>query len=515
MSTINPELQELLGDYLVEAGERLDRIELTLLSTRELAVEGRLDALNIIRRELHTLKGNSGMMGFRDLQDLAHELEDLVESIDPAEPSLDEVLPRVDGFRRMLEALRGDASAGEETTASMQRSERKEGSTRVALATLDSLHSATTELVVARHALGDRLDSCAALDPDHPDFNDQRKEAWREIEEARRTLEQILDRVQEEIQELRMVPLQSLFDRLQRLVHDEAAKYEKRIHFETVGGETPLDTALTEVATETLGHLVRNAIVHGIEDTQGRRAARKPEEGTIYIQASIKQGNVVIEVFDDGAGVNEPALRKAAATAGIPDADKAEIHTLLFHPGLSTRDSADQSAGRGIGLDVVLGAVHRHGGTIEIESGAGLGSCFSLRLPLTVAVTDALLVVSGGEQFAMPIQAIRETGFHTGRKADRESDAVSPLDLRRILNLETDGNDPEFFVTVEAEGRRRRLLVDALGDLRQVVINPLDEILGRPRGISGSTVLGNGDVVFILDPQQLTTARAEPSPNPS
>jgi len=410
-------------------------------------------------------------------------------------PDLSPLLAGVDRFKADLTAAASASQATDDSSAQPQ--DRRQGSARVRLDTLGQLLETSIRLVVARHGLNDRIDLAASLDLEDPNAAVKFKDNWRNLDEARRKLDQILDLLQEQIQDLRTVPLNQLFSRLQRLVHDQAAASGKEIQFETRGGATPLDIALTELASETLGHMVRNAVVHGIENPEIRIEQGKPRHGTVLVEATLRGGYVEIEVIDDGAGIDEDRLRRAATKAGVSDIDTADLHTLTFHPGLSTQDSTDQSAGRGIGMAAVLAAVHRYGGTIEVDTAAGLGTRFGLRLPLTVAVTDALLVASGGERFAVPIAAVKDTGQQQTLSSEET------LDLKQFLDLPFQNTPADFYVTVEVEGRHRSVLVDELGSLQRIVVNPLDRMLGRPKGILGTTVLGDGEVVLILDPPQL------------
>ncbi|MCP4200900.1 MAG: hypothetical protein GY769_03095 [bacterium] len=499
---VNEELRELLDDFLLEAEERLTRVEVSLLAAADATPEARELSFREVRRELHTLKGNSGMMGFAGLQALAHELEDLVDDLDPDNPDLAPLLAGLDRFKTDLGDATHPAKPQAETPVE-RKHDRREGSTRVRLDLLNRLLETSTRLVVARNTLSDRIQIGLSLDPEEPDFADRAKESWLEAEETRIKLDQVLELLQEQIRSLRTIPLKSVFTRLQRLVHDESAKAGKEVRFETRGGETPLDSALTELATDALGHLMRNCIVHGIETPEDRERCGKSRVGTLFVEASLRAGNVEIEVFDDGAGIDEAALRRAAERAGIREAETADLHALLFHPGLSTRREADQSAGRGIGLSAVLASVHRHSGTIEVDTSLGLGTRFCLRLPLTVAITDALIVSSGGDRFAIPITAVRETGSRP------TLDSEEAVDLKHFLDLPLGSGKADFFVTVESEGRQRSVLVDELGSLQRIVVNPLDEIFGRPKGIAGSTVLGDGRVILILDPTQLAVGSSE------
>lgn len=500
---VNEELRELLDDFLFETDERLTRIEVSLLAAVDAMPEARELSFREVRRELHTLKGNAGMMGLVELQALAHQLEDLVDELDPENPDLAPLLSGLDRFKTNLGRAARQSKPQQNETLTEPQHDRREGSTRVRLDLLNQLLETSTRLVVARNEMSNRIQIGGDLDSAQTDFVKRTKESWQDAEEARIKLDRILELLQEQVRSLRTIPLRSVFTRLQRLVHDESTKAGKEVRFETRGGETPLDTALTELATDTLGHLIRNCVVHGIEVPEVREQSGKSRRGTLFLEASLRADTVEIEVFDDGAGINEEALRRAAQKTGIREAKTADLHALLFHPGLSTRREADQSAGRGIGLSAVLASAHRHGGTIEVDTSLGVGTRFCLRLPLTVAITDALLVSSGGQRFAIPSAAVRETGS----QQTLESEEV--VDLKHFLDLPFGGDESGFFVTVEAEGRKSSVLVDELGGLQRIVVNPLDDIVGRPKGIAGSTVLGDGRVILILDPTQLAVGFAE------
>lgn len=501
---VNEELRELLDDFLLETDERLTRIEVALLASVEATADERQRAFQEVRRELHTLKGNSGMMGFSELQTLAHELEDRVDELDPANPDLKPLLEGIDRFKDGLAEAAGESQSPDDSgEGDGTPTERRQGSARVRLETLERLLETSTRLVVARHGLSDRIEAVAAVESNDPETRTALRDTWRQLDEAHRKLDRVLDLVQEQVQDLRTVPLNQLFSKLKRLVHDEAETTGKEVRFESRGGSTPLDIALSELATDTLGHLIRNAIVHGIEQPATRENLAKPRHGTVLVEAALRSGNVEIEVIDDGAGIDSARLRTVAAKAGFDDAETADLHRLVFHPGLSSRDSTDRSSGRGIGMSAVLASVHRYGGTIEVDTASGLGTRFCLRLPLTVAVTDALLVASGGERFAVPIGAIKETGHHDTLPN------TEALNLKEFLDLPFQNSRPDFFVTVEVEGRRKAVLVDELGSLQRIVVNPLDALMGSPKGIVGSTVLGDGQVVLILDPPQLTYGGAQ------
>jgi two-component system chemotaxis sensor kinase CheA len=500
--------QELLADFLLEARERLDRVEELVLALGDLAVAQRPDSLATIKRELHTLKGNSGMMGFAALQAAAHEVEDQVEALDVEAPAIAELLKGLDRFRRLLWQVSGEGTASPSAEGDVLLEEASQelalGSVRVPFSALDGMVELLTEVLLYRSRLSGCLERVRALTPlGTPEEED----AWSDLGETHQTLDKTLDFLQDRVIQLRMVPLQTLFRYLGRIVHDESARDGKQVRFETEGGGTPLDKALLELAGEALGHLVRNAVNHGIEAPAWRLEAGKKAEGTVRLEAAVRGQEVHIEVSDDGAGIDPAHLRQVAQARGEAARSDAELLELLFRPGFSTREGADLSAGRGIGLSAVAEAVRRYGGRVEIASEPGNGSRFLLRLPLSVSITRALLVKVAAETYAIPLGAILESLRHGkgrrevfgGREVIRWREELVPMeDLGTWFGLE--GGLRGFAVIVEALGELKALMVDQLLEIRDIVVKGLDPLLGPLPGIGGSTILADGKVILIVDP---------------
>jgi two-component system chemotaxis sensor kinase CheA len=277
------------------------------------------------------------------------------------------------------------------------------------------------------------------------------------------------------------------------------------------GGETPLDKAVLDRLSEPLVHLVTNAIVHGLEAADVRRGAGKPEEGTVRLEAAPQAGRVVIRVSDDGRGLNEQAIRKKAEALG-PEGRSDEnipLRNLIFLPGLSTAERVSTLAGRGVGLDVVAGAIHALGGTIDVETAVGQGTAFTLSLPVTLAIVRSLIVEIDQERYALPLahvaetvraepEAIREIN-HRG-VAQWRGDLIHVADGGAVLGTGRSRSTPRrFYVVMAAGGKRRGLLVDRLVGHQDVVVKGLDPELGRPDVVSGTTILGDGRVACILD----------------
>jgi two-component system chemotaxis sensor kinase CheA len=515
---------ELLPDFIAEARERLERLEELLLRMRSQPLAERADLLDEIKRELHTLKGNAGLMGFASLQADGHRLEDMVADLDLRGPKIEPVLAGLDRLRsatlRLLTsagaAAATDAAAPEEPAgtrsgapaAESSAVEAKVGGVRIPFATLDALVNLLAEVVIVRNRLGEALVQTKPM----RGGDGESRVRWREVDDAHERLDGTLDEFQEKVLRLRMVPLQSLFRQLVRIVHDTGLREGKQVRLLVEGGDTDLDKALLEVANDVLGHLVRNAVIHGIESPEERRGAGKDETGTVRIVAHATSREVCIDVEDDGRGVQGGALRAAAASAGQAVDPEADPLDLLFLPGLSTRDEADMGAGRGMGLSAVKEAVRRHGGTIQVAFAEGRGSLFRLRLPLSASIARALLVGADAEEYAVPLRAVLESlrlepgALHeiNGAGALRwRGRVIAALDLGCVFGTATERRRDGYAIVLEDAGHARALVVDRILGLREIVVKGLDRLVAAVPGVAGSTILGDGRAVLILDPASL------------
>jgi two-component system chemotaxis sensor kinase CheA len=329
-------------------------------------------------------------------------------------------------------------------------------------------------------------------------------------------LEQLTREIQDSVMAIRAQPVKSVFQRMPRLVREVAALTGKQVRLTTEGENTEVDKTVVERLADPLTHMIRNAIDHGLESPEARRAAGKPGEGLVRLSALHRSGRIVIEVSDDGAGINRAKIKALAAGKGLIAPDAAltdeEIDNLIFLPGFSTAQAVSDISGRGVGMDVVRRSIQTLGGRISIRSVPGRGSTFTMSLPLTLAVLDGMVVTVAGETLVVPLTAIAETlqpkppavhGFGgTARVISIRNQFVPLIDVGRELGYRADCADPRASVAilVETEGHARSaLLVDAILGQRQVVIKSLEANYRHVPGIAAATILGDGRVALILD----------------
>jgi two-component system, chemotaxis family, sensor kinase CheA len=336
--------------------------------------------------------------------------------------------------------------------------------------------------------------------------------------ERRETAIELLERCNREIQQrslaLRMTPLRSTFLRFKRVVRDLSVQLGKEVDLVLQGADTELDKELVECVVDPLKHLVRNAVDHGLEPPEQRTAARKPPRGTLCLRARHSAGSVIIEVADDGAGLNSDAIRRKAMERGLipPDARLSpnELADLIFAPGFSTAASVTEVSGRGVGLDVVRSNVERFGGHVEVLSQPGKGTTFRLSLPLSLAVVDALQVRVGGERFSIPLSVIAEQLRPERQQLKTINGQVDVLCLRnqtlplvrlhQLFEIPRAVTDPTRGAVIVIDHEQRYAIgVDGIDAPQQIVIKSLSENYRPVPGLAGVTLLGDGDLSLVLD----------------
>jgi two-component system, chemotaxis family, sensor kinase CheA len=374
---------------------------------------------------------------------------------------------------------------------------------RVDLSRLDDLMRLVGELVISRARLEDNLGRLeAALPPSE----------WRTLQETNLAIERQLRDLREGVMRVRMVPVREVFARMQFVVRDLTREYRKKVKLELSGQETEIDKLVVDRMMDPLLHLVRNAVSHGLEAPDERLAQGKPAEGTITLRASTTGETIVIEVEDDGRGLDPPAIMARARAAGmVRDDAPAEAATLLdaiCTPGFSTRDEADRASGRGVGMTVVRSVAEELGGSLSVASKPGHGACFTVRLPLTLAIADALIVTVSGQTFAIPQVSVREviqvqpetlTILENNELVPYHGGVLPLLRLAPFFGLASPPDRAFNALVVSAGLSAVGLAVDRVLGLREIVVRPLTDPLIRVPGVAGATELGDGRVVLILD----------------
>lgn len=531
---------ELVGIFLEDAREHLATLDAALL---RLEREGHdAEVVAGLLGPLHTLKGNSGMIGFAGVKDYVHRLEEVFSRardgalvLDSA--ALDRLLEGASALRDAIESAcasgrevrdlaserealgtllaaavaaspgrtaaeaapgRG-ARAAESASAALARSSM----VRVDFARLDQLLNLVGELIVHRTKLNELARQVADLVPG----------AGPELLGAVQQVASVSTQLQETIMDVRMLPIRHVFERFPRLVRDLARQQGKQVELVLQGEDTRVDKAVIDELGEPLVHLIRNAVDHGIEPPAVRVARGKPSAGTLFLSAAQESNQVVITLVDDGGGIDAEGVRRRARERGLIGEDEVvsdrEAIQLIFTEGFSTARTVTDVSGRGVGLDVVVHSLERLNGLIEAETIPGAGTKFTLQLPLTLAIITVLMVEVGGLVYALPSGAVVESLRYSkdevtrmgGRDTLRVRERVVPLvHLSELFDARPADGDEGYAVIVGRGDKRLGLTVDRLRGQQDVVIKALDPVVAEATvGIAGATILGDGRVVLILD----------------
>ena len=395
-----------------------------------------------------------------------------------------------------------DASAAAKPTARAASPAQMEStSIRVAVNKVDQLINLVGELVITQAMLAQTSRGLEAS------VNQQLLAGLADLDRNTRDL-------QESVMSIRMIPMSTVFSRFPRMLRDLASKLDKKIDLQTLGEATELDKGLVEKITDPLTHLVRNSVDHGIETPAERLAAGKSEQGTLTLAASHQGSSIVIEVRDDGRGMNREKILAKARERGLDVSDQmadADVWQLIFAPGFSTADVVTDVSGRGVGMDVVKRNIAALNGSVEIESAQGVGMRVAVRLPLTLAIMDGMSVAVGEEVYILPLSSVVESfqvkaddisTVAQGSQLVKVRDEYMPvIALERIFEVpRANGSAPNaIMVVVESDGNRVALLVDELLGQHQVVVKNLESNYRKVPNVSGATILGDGTVALILD----------------
>ena len=538
------DISVLIDDFLDDATGHIEAVEVSLMELEKRWSDGILDQglMTLLLGNLHTLKGNSGMMGFTSVQQFVHRLESALKLVQDGTTPVSTIMfeflySAVSALRSNLSKLSVDSraildfndelqvldcnflnqspreSVDMEDAPKLRKGDdlayitQKSTTLKVGFEKLDELLNLVGELVIQRTALN-ALEKRLKENVSDRGLLDSFNEVSLLIGKSSTDL-------REAIMKARMLPIKSVFQRFQRLVRDYCHKSGKDILLRFEGEETELDKTVIDEIGEPLLHLIRNAADHGIESPAERRNTGKSPTGAITLKAGHESNHIVITVEDDGKGMDPDKIRNSAVAKGLIRMEEAaalssqEIMQLLFLPGFSTSVELTETSGRGIGLDVVKKIVTSLNGMIDISSDAGRGSRFTIKLPLTLAIITALMVEVSGETFAIPLTGVQESirvnadEIHEvgGREVIKLRERLLPVyRLDRFFWHKTGSDrDYEYIVVVGSGEKRGGLVVDRLIGQQEVVIKALDDYLGDLPGISGGTVLGDGNISMIID----------------
>lgn len=535
---------ELLAVFRDEADELVQGIDADLLRLEPLVESATIDRelINSLFRALHTIKGSAAMLELNAASSLAHKLEGACDALRngglPLSRSVLETLfegrdlltalirsgtgsspeppPHIsEKFLRRLESVM--QPAGNREGAASPHPERApqappaEGSTRsrtirVEIARLDVLLDLVGELVIAKNRI--------------LEIAGRREDGSGDLEAAAAQLARLTSDLQEAVMRARMVRIAGVFERFPRLVHDLARSGGKDIQLLVAGADTDLDKTIVDEIGEPLMHLVRNCVDHGIESPKRRREAGKPAVGTIHLRAYHDANSVVIEVADDGSGIDLARVRERGAELGLiregETPDEHGLVELLFVPGFSTARSVTELSGRGVGMDVVRRTIAAMSGTLEVSTKTGVGTTFTIRLPLTLAIVRAMLVRIAGAIFALPVDCVTESlrldldDIRRGRSGEailhreREVPVIRGAEYFELPDARS-GAGKVLVAVVSAGAREIGLVVDEFIAEQEIVVKPLSDLVGPVPGISGGTILGDGSIALIVDPIALVS----------
>lgn len=546
-------MDDLLADFLTETNESLAELDAALLRLERAPNDQA--TLSLVFRLVHTIKGTCGFLGLPRLEGVTHAAETILGRVRDGQlavsPSLvSGVLRALDEVKRIVAGLAatGAEPAGDDTALIAVLHAIAEGelsspqpmaaevappapaaqavdpspdagpgqSIRVGVDVLENLMTLVSELVLARNQLLQ-----IARTRDDPTF----------LAPLQR-LSQITSDLQEGVMKTRMQPIGNAWAKLPRLVRDLAHDLNKRIELQMHGQDTELDRQVLELIRDPLTHMVRNSGDHGLERPEERRAAGKPETGHIRLSAYHEGGHILIEISDDGRGLDLDRIKAKVISRGLATEgelavmSEQQIYRFIFRPGFSTAAEVTSVSGRGVGMDVVKTNIERIGGSIDLRSKPGDGTCFTITIPLTLAIVSALIVEAAGERFAIPQASVMEL-VHAGQGPQEDGAAridridgtlvlrlrdqllplVSLTDLMQLPRVTDEPATASAHIVIIAVGTATLgMIVDRVFDTEEIVVKPVAPILRHITMFSGNTILGDGSVIMILDPNGIGRA---------
>jgi two-component system, chemotaxis family, sensor kinase CheA len=556
---------EMIGEFITECNDLIETAESALLDLEESPEDDEL--INTVFRAFHTIKGTSAFMGLAPIADFTHSVETLLSMVREGDLKFDmacadinlksidiikqmlvvvegvsagDPLPRPHGYDSLMEVLHNICEAGEQPVAALDKERNyifgsstagaegpeiaagiadageqpaigtaeksgkgeSESTVRVNVGRLDRLIDMVGELVIAHSVVAQ--DGAISRDAELLKKVNHTSKILRELQDTSLTL--------------RMVPLKATFHKMNRLVRDLARKAGKQVKFQTVGEDTEIDRNMVDIINEPLVHMLRNSLDHGIESKEDRAAAGKSAEATIWLRAYQEGGKVVIQIEDDGGGINKDKILSKAIAKGLVDPDKkltdSEIYNLIFQPGFSSVDKVTDLSGRGVGMDVVRRSIEQLQGKVEVSSELGRGTTISLELPFTLAITDGMLVQVGAQRFIVPtinidmtFRAKVEDLFTVMGDSEQVSFRGKSVPVIRLHSLFGINDGVEelhegTLLVIKNNDNRYALLVDEVIGQQQLVGKSINMMV-KMEHVSGGAILGDGRVGLILDTSAL------------
>ncbi len=554
-------MDDLLSDFLTETNENLAELDVALVKLERNPSDQA--TLSLIFRLVHTVKGTCGFLGLARLERVAHAGENVLGKIrdglmEASVETVGVVLHTLDRLKEIVTALgvNGEEPQGDDTALIAALDALVEGKPAPApvpapppaaarVAEPEPAPPAATPATTAEPVADagnanqtirvtvDVLENLMTLVSELVLTRNQLLQLARSNESGAFTaplqrLSHITSDLQEGVMKTRMQPIGNAWNKLPRLVRDLSHELNKKIELIMLGAETELDRQVLELIKDPLTHMVRNSGDHGLETPEQRRAAGKPDAGYIKLNAFHEGGHIIIEISDDGRGLPLDMIRAKALSRGLAsetelaNMPEAQIQRFIFHPGFSTAASVTAVSGRGVGMDVVKTNIEKIGGTVDLKTTPGQGTCFTIKIPLTLAIVSALIIESGGERFAIPqlsvielVRASSEAGSETviehinGTPVLRLRDRLLPLvSLNGLLRLRAQEktNDDTFIVVVSVGATILGIIVDRVFDTEEIVVKPVAPIMRHVTMFSGNTILGDGSVIMILDPNGIARA---------
>jgi len=562
------EMQEIIEDFLVEADELIDSLDTNLVKLEETPSD--LDLLNEIFRAAHTIKGTSGFLGLDQVTTLTHKMEDILNKLRKAElvvtaEIMDVLLKSLDILKVLLEnvregsseevnlhdileslkaAISGDSPATvAEKTAEPERiheatgiTEEVEGTVittasesidktlsgaprsvekkvveqtiRVDVTRLDSMMNLMGELVLGRNSL---VQTVNRINQEHEDLDQMEQ-----LNQAVASINFITTELQLGVMKMRMQPVGKVFKKFPRMVRDLARDSQKQIELKIFGEETELDKSVIEEIGDPLVHIIRNSCDHGIETPEERKAKGKPEKGTVTLTANQEGSNIIIKIQDDGKGLDIKAIRNKAVEKGLVSRNEVDnlsdrdVFRFIFEAGFSTAKKVTDVSGRGVGMDVVRTNIEKLSGLIELDSHLDKGTTLTIKLPLTLAIIQGLLIESNNDIFILPLSSVYETIktahteiYYVNRKpVFKLRDEVIPLINMDIIYSKASGFtmlEKPYVIIVGLADKKLGINIDRFLGQEEVVIKSLGQYLGATEGVAGATILGDGRIRLIVD----------------